>query len=68
MKTISGKDFAKLLEAHGWILARIHGSHHIYFKSGMIERISLPIHGNKELKIGLLKSLMKISGIAENDL
>ncbi|WP_335823669.1 type II toxin-antitoxin system HicA family toxin [Brachyspira alvinipulli] len=29
MKTISGKKFCKLLETHGWILARINGSHYI---------------------------------------
>ncbi|MGQ0761543.1 MAG: type II toxin-antitoxin system HicA family toxin [Acidobacteriota bacterium] len=32
MKAISGKDFARLLERHGWSLLRINGSHHIYGK------------------------------------
>lgn len=68
MKTISGKDFSKLLEKKGWIVARIKGSHHIYTKEGTVFRISVPIHKNKELKIGLLKSLMKIAAINENEL
>lgn len=68
MKTISGKDFSKLLEKKGWIVARIKGSHHIYTKEGTVFRISVPIHKNKELKIGLLKSLMKIADINENEL
>jgi len=29
LKSVSGKDFAKLLEKHGWELKRISGSHHI---------------------------------------
>jgi predicted RNA binding protein YcfA (HicA-like mRNA interferase family) len=29
MKAISGKDFAKMLERHGWSLLRAQGSHHI---------------------------------------
>jgi predicted RNA binding protein YcfA (HicA-like mRNA interferase family) len=37
-------------------------------KEGTIFRISVPVHKNKELKIGLLKSLMKIAGINENEL
>jgi len=31
-------------------------------------RISLPIHGNEDLKIGLLKHFMKVAGITENEL
>jgi predicted RNA binding protein YcfA (HicA-like mRNA interferase family) len=68
MKSVSGKEFAKLLEKRGWILARINGSHHVYTKSGNPARISLPIHGNQDLKTGLLKHLMKIAEISENEL
>lgn len=68
MKSISGKDFCRLLEKKGWKLARINGSHHIYTKEGTIYRISVPVHKNKDLKLGLLKSLMKIAGIDENEL
>ncbi len=68
MKSISGKRFAKLLEQHGWVLLRVQGSHHIYGKAGSIVRISVPIHGDKPLKIGLLRHLMKLAGISEDEL
>ena len=68
MKAISGKDFAKLLEKRGWKLRRISGSHQIYVKEGTPVRLSVPIHGNKPLKIGLLKHFMKLAGIRENEL
>ncbi len=68
MKQVSGKDFAKLLSQKGWELKRIHGSHHVYTKADRKERISLPIHGNKPLKTGLLKHLMKIADISETEL
>ena len=68
MKAISGKDFAKLLQKKGWKLKRINGSHHIYVKSGIQARISVPIHGNTPLKTGLLKHQMKIAGIEESEL
>jgi predicted RNA binding protein YcfA (HicA-like mRNA interferase family) len=35
--------------------------------SGRRERIVIPIHGNQPLKIGLLRSLMKIAGLEESD-
>ncbi|MFA5864395.1 MAG: type II toxin-antitoxin system HicA family toxin [Phycisphaerae bacterium] len=67
MKSLSGKEFAKILEQKGWRLARITGSHHIYIKQGQTERISVPIHGNTSLKVGLLKHLMKIAQVSETD-
>lgn len=68
MKTISGKQFAKLLERRGWVLVRINGSHHIYAKAGEIARISLPIHGSAQLKQGQQYHLMKLAGITEQEL
>lgn len=68
MKSISGKQFARLLENRGWVLMRVNGSHHVYMKAGNPARISLPIHKNEDLKIGLLKHFMKVAGINEADL
>lgn len=68
MKFVSGKRFAKALENNGWKLTRINGSHHIYVKAGRIERISVPIHSNTDLKIGLLKHLMKMAGLKEDEI
>ena len=68
MKSISGKDFAKILERHGWALLRVQGSHHIFGKAGKETRISIPIHGNQTLKTGLLRHFMKVAGLTESDL
>jgi len=68
MKALSGKDLARLVESHGWQLLRIHGSHHVYGKPSSIVRLSIPIHGNKPLKVGLLKHLLKMAGLRETDL
>jgi predicted RNA binding protein YcfA (HicA-like mRNA interferase family) len=68
MRSVSGKEFAKILERHGWSLVRIQGSHHIYGKEGSEVRLSVPIHGNQSLKVGLLRHLMKMAGISEHDL
>jgi len=68
MRAISGKDFCRVLEQHGWSLLRISGSHHIYGKAGVNVRISVPVHGNDSLKTGLLRHLMKLAGLTEDDL
>ncbi|OGW09405.1 MAG: hypothetical protein A2W75_08230 [Nitrospinae bacterium RIFCSPLOWO2_12_39_15] len=68
MKSISGKHLCRILEKKGWQLKNIRGSHHVYMKIGRKERISVPIHGNKDLKIGMLKAIMKIAEIKESEL
>ncbi len=68
MKATSGKKFCKLIESKGWELKRINGSHYIYAKAGENARISVPVHGNKPLKLGLQRHLMKIAEINEDEL
>ena len=67
MKSVSGKQFAKLLEQDGWRLLRVNGSHHIYGKPGNDARLSVPIHGNEALKLGLLRHLAKLAQLALDD-
>lgn len=66
MKAVSGKELAKVLERHGWVLRRIRGSHHVYTKSGSNVRLSIPIHGSKPLRAGLLSRILKMAGISED--
>jgi predicted RNA binding protein YcfA (HicA-like mRNA interferase family) len=68
MKTLTGREFARLVERYGWKLLRVRGSHHIYGKSGSIVRLSIPIHGDKPLKTGLLRHLAKAAEIPEKNL
>jgi predicted RNA binding protein YcfA (HicA-like mRNA interferase family) len=68
MKSISGKKFAKILEQNGWQLLRINDSHHIDGKPNNLARISVQIHGNQALKSGLLRYLLKVANLNENDL
>jgi predicted RNA binding protein YcfA (HicA-like mRNA interferase family) len=68
MKAISGKRMCKLLEAKGWKLARVTGGHHIFVMPGNNVRISVPVHGNQDLKIGLQRAIMSLADIREEDL
>jgi predicted RNA binding protein YcfA (HicA-like mRNA interferase family) len=68
MKSVSGKLLARVLEKNGWLLLRIQGSHHIYGKTGNEARISVPIHGSRPLKMGLLRHIIKVAGLSEKDI
>ena len=70
MKSVNGRRFCRLLESRGWHLRRVNGSHHIYAyaRAGLPDRISVPVHGNRPLKLGLQRHLMKLPDIDESAL
>lgn len=68
MKPVPGAKLARAAGRRGWTLLRINGSHHIYGKAGETARLSIPIHGNKPLKLGLQRHLMIVAGLGGDDL
>jgi predicted RNA binding protein YcfA (HicA-like mRNA interferase family) len=68
VKAVSGKRLCRLLKDNGWKLMRINGSHHVYSKKEITVRLSVPVHSNKPLKIGLQRHLMKMAGIDDTEL
>jgi predicted RNA binding protein YcfA (HicA-like mRNA interferase family) len=68
LKSVSGKELARAVERQGWKLLRVAGSHHIYGKEDSIVRLSIPIHGNKPLKTGLLRHLLALAEMSERDI
>lgn len=68
MKAVSGKALCKILERRGWELKRITGSHHIYAKEGVDVILSVPVHSNRDLPIGTLKSIIKDAKLSEENL
>jgi predicted RNA binding protein YcfA (HicA-like mRNA interferase family) len=68
MKSVSGKTLCKIVEKQGWSLRRITGSHRIYTQEGVNVILSIPVHGNRDLPPGTLKSLLKDAGLTAADL
>jgi predicted RNA binding protein YcfA (HicA-like mRNA interferase family) len=68
MKSVSGKTLCKIIERKGWALKRVTDIHHIYIKQGIDAILSIPVHGNRDLPIGILKCIMKDAGLIETDL
>ncbi len=68
MKTVSGKRMRAILEGRGWSLIRINGSHHYFAHPDHRDPVSVPIHGNRDLKPGTQRNVMRQSGLTDGDL
>lgn len=61
------KDIIKELEARGFLLKRINGSHHIFQHTDSKKVTVVPMH-KKDLPKGTLHAILKQSGIERDDL
>lgn len=68
MKVVSDKYFCTVLEKHERTLDRVRGSHHIYTKVGSSVILTVPVHGNRDLKRGTQRKLMKDAGLTDAEL
>lgn len=67
MKAVSGKELARILEQRGWRLLRVRGSHHVFGRPGRQRPLVIPIHSNRSLSLGMIRDLMKETGLTEED-
>jgi predicted RNA binding protein YcfA (HicA-like mRNA interferase family) len=62
---MNGKQLKKILEENNWVLDRIAGSHHIMIKPGS-RSIPIPIHGKRDIPIGLAKRILQQAGVKKD--
>ena len=61
---MNGRELSKILKENGWTLDRVRGSHHIFIKEGR-RAIPVPIHGGRDIPLGLAKAILKQAEIKE---
>jgi predicted RNA binding protein YcfA (HicA-like mRNA interferase family) len=61
LPVISGKEAVRAFEKAGWRKARFIKNHYQLVKPGRREHLSIPDH--KELDRGLLRALIRVSGL-----
>jgi len=66
MKSFTPKEIVSVLEAHGFELIRVKGSHHVYANRDNGKRTVVPMH-SKDLKKGTLHGILKQAGIEIKD-
>ena len=58
LPTISGKELIRILEANGFFIIRINGSHH-RLKNNDGRVTTIPVHKNDDLPKGLLRKIIR---------
>jgi predicted RNA binding protein YcfA (HicA-like mRNA interferase family) len=67
LPTVTGPEAIKAVAKIGFTLVRIQGSHHILQRQGHPFVLSIPVHGNRALKPGTLRSLIRGAGITVDE-
>ena len=62
--TINSRELIRLLEAAGWQLVRVRGSHHQFKNPAKPGLVTVP-HPKKDLGTGLVKAILKQAGIRQ---
>ncbi len=62
---VTGREMVNFLKREGFALLRVRGSHHFLEKETL--RTSVPVHGNRPLKIGTLRSILRDINISPNE-
>ena len=65
MKSVKPRQMIKVLEENGFTFIRQKGSHRLYRKGSL--RVTVAYHA-KDIKPGTLRSILKQSGLTEEDL
>jgi len=68
MKHKSGIQMAAIARGLGWLMKSQRGSHQHYRDPVTGKIVTIPIHGNKILRAGTQKAIMKVLGITDADL
>ena len=64
LPVVSGKRVIQVLQRAGLVTDRIVGSHHILmYPEGHTRTVTVPVHGNKDLKPGTLRSIIRQTGL-----
>ena len=69
LPALSGKRVVQALTRAGFYVERVVGSHHILvFRGDLSRSVSVPVHGNREMKRGTLRSILRQTGLSSDQL
>ena len=67
LPSLTPKELIKILESKGFVLKRIHGSHHYFVHAETGNITVVPVH-NKDLAKGTLHAILKQAGVDKENL
>ena len=65
---LSAKRLVELLKQHGFLFKRSKGSHHLFYNASSNKTVTVPIHGNRDLRKGTFLAVLKQAGIDKSDI
>lgn len=67
LKTLSGIEVCRILEAHGFEKVRQRGSHVVMQKRTSESTVTVPVPDHKEIRRGTLMSIIRQSGVQRSE-
>ena len=67
LKTLSGTEVCRILEAHGFEKVRQRGSHVVMQKRTSESTVTVPVPDHKEIRRGTLMSIIRQSGVQRSE-
>ena len=65
LPVVRGRDIVRALERARFRVDRVVGSHHVMIHPGDPRRtVTVPVHGNRDLKRGTLRSIIRQAGFS----
>lgn len=69
MKQLNARQLQKELNIRGWTFARMADGSHMQFKKlGVPQLITIPVHGSRPIRPGLLRKILRDAGISPSEL
>ncbi len=63
LPVVNGREALRALERGGFLLDGVEGSHHIMLHPDTRRRVSVPVHGGRDLKPGTLRGIIRDAGL-----
>jgi predicted RNA binding protein YcfA (HicA-like mRNA interferase family) len=68
LPTTSGRNVLRALLRAGFVIDRVVGGHHVMvFPDDPTRTVVVPVHGNRDLKPGTLRSIIRQAGFSVDD-
>ena len=64
---VGGARVISVLTRKGFLLLRVRGSHHYLRKPGVTSLVVVPVHGNKVIPQGTLRSIVRQAGLTDEE-
>ena len=69
MKQLTARQLQKELNIRGWSFVRMRDGSHMQFKKvGVPNLITIPVHGARPIRPGLLRKILRDAGISPSEL